>query len=51
MLPVIIEDLILKALDKKTHPERKQFYIQSLVTIKAAIDKALSQVEADTKKR
>jgi hypothetical protein len=41
MIPVLIEDYINKLLDKTTHFERRQFYFDSLMKIRDAIDSAL----------
>jgi hypothetical protein len=47
MLPVVIEDLIGKLLNKNSHPESRQFYETTLRLIKSNIDKALEQYEKD----
>lgn len=49
MIPVIIQDYISKLLDKKTHVEGRQFYYATLLTVKAAIEKAI--IEYETEKR
>jgi len=47
MLPVIIEDYIKKLNDKSTHIERRQFYYDSLMKIKNAVEKALKDYERE----
>ena len=47
MLPVIIEEYINKLSDKSTHTERRQFYHESLVKIKHAVDRALKEYETE----
>lgn len=47
MLPVIIEDYIKKLNDNSTHIERRQFYYDSLVKIKNAVEKALKDYERE----
>jgi len=47
MLPVIIEDYIRKLTDKNTHIETRQFYYTSLLNIKQAVEKALSEYERE----
>jgi hypothetical protein len=47
MIPVIIQDYISNVLDSKTHPEKRQFYYTTLVTIKTQIEKAIKQYEIE----
>lgn len=47
MIPVIIEDYTKKLLDKSTHPERRQFYFDTLKRIRDTIDNALSSYEKE----
>lgn len=47
MIPVIIQDYISKLSDKKTHPESRQFYYATLVTIKASLEKAIKNYETE----
>ena len=47
MLPVIIEDYINKLNDKSTHVERRQFYYDSLLKIKNAVDKSLKEYDRE----
>lgn len=51
MIPVLIEDYIQKLLEKKTHPERRQFYYDSLVRIRDAISVALIEYDRERKFR
>ena len=51
MIPVIIEDYIKKLLDKSTHPERRQFYFDTLKRVRDAINSALSTYEKERKFR
>jgi hypothetical protein len=51
MIPVLIEDYIKRLSDKTTHPERRQFYYDSLAKIRDAINIALSQYEKERKFR
>ena len=48
-LPVIIEDLIRKVLDKTSHPEQKQFYAASLSNIVKEAQKALDKFYSEKK--
>jgi len=45
MIPVIIEDYISKLLDKTTHIEKRQFYYDTLIKVKDAINKGLTSYE------
>jgi hypothetical protein len=47
MLPVNIQDYISKLLDKKTHPEGRQFYYATLMTIKTSIENAIDKYETE----
>lgn len=47
MIPVIIQDYISKVLDKKTHPERRQFYYDTLLRIRESINQAISRYEQE----
>jgi hypothetical protein len=51
MVPQIIEDYVGKVADKTVHPERRQFYVDTLRKIKIEVDKALLAFEKETKKR
>lgn len=51
MVPQMIEDYVGKIADKSIHPERRQFYVDTLRNIKTAVDKALVAYEKETKKR
>lgn len=51
MIPVIIEDYIKKLLDKATHPERRQFYFDTLKKIRDSINVALNAYEKERKFR
>lgn len=51
MIPVIIEDYIQKISDKKTHPEKRQFYFDVLKRIRGSIDIALTEYEKEYKNR
>jgi hypothetical protein len=47
MLPVMVEDLIKKATDSSTHPERRQHYVKTLKDIRDAADDAIKKYETD----
>lgn len=47
MIPVIIEDYIKKLLDGSTHPERRQFYFDTLKRVRDSINNALSTYEKE----
>jgi hypothetical protein len=49
MIPVIIEDYISKLLDKNTHPERRQFFYDTLVKIRDSINLAINRYETERK--
>jgi len=51
MIPVIIEDYVKKLLDKSTHPERRQFYFDTLKKIRDSINASLSEYEKERKFR
>lgn len=44
-LPIIVEDLILKVTNPKTHPEQRQHYAKTLQDIVAEAQKALKTYE------
>jgi hypothetical protein len=45
MIPVIVENLIEKVTDSKTHPETRQHYYKTLVDIREEADKAIKTYE------
>jgi len=47
MIPVIIQDYIDKILYKSTHPERRQFYYDTLLKIREAINQAVVKYEQE----
>lgn len=47
MIPVIIQDYIGKILDKSTHPERRQFYYDTLLRIRDSINQAITKYEQE----
>lgn len=47
MIPVIIQDYIEKILDKSTHPERRQFYYDTLLRIRESINTAIIKYEQE----
>jgi len=47
MIPVIIQDYIDKILDKSTHPERRQFYYDTLLKIRESINQAAIKYEQE----
>lgn len=47
MIPVIIQDYISKILDKSTHPERRQFYYDTLLKIRESINQAITRYEQE----
>lgn len=47
MIPVIIQDYIEKILDKSTHPERRQFYYDTLLRIRESINLAIAKYEQE----
>ena len=47
MIPVIIQDYIANILDKKKHPERRQFYYDTLLKIRESINQAITQYERE----
>jgi hypothetical protein len=49
MIPVIIEDYTKKLLEKTAHPERRQFYYDTLVKIRDEINNAISNYEKERK--
>jgi hypothetical protein len=49
MIPVIIQDYISKLLEKTTHPERRQFYYDTLVKIRDSVNQALTQYDQERK--
>jgi len=49
MIPVIIQDYIDKILDKSTHPERRQFYYDTLLRIRESINQAVTKYEQERK--
>lgn len=49
MIPVIIEDLIVKATDKNTHPEKRQHYVTTLIRIQKSIEVAIADYENERK--
>jgi hypothetical protein len=51
MIPVIIQDYINKLLEKTTHPERRQFYHNTLLKIRDSINQALTQYDQERKIR
>lgn len=48
-LPVIIEDIINKVIDKSTHRERRQFYVATLETVVKESQKALDKFYSENK--
>jgi hypothetical protein len=51
MIPVIIQDYIDKLLNKSTHVEKRQFYYDTLLKIRDAINVAVLQYEKERKFR
>lgn len=51
MIPQIIEDYVAKVTDRSTHPERRQFYADTLRAIVKAATKALTTFEKETMKK
>jgi hypothetical protein len=47
MIPVIIEDYIKKLSEKSTHPDRRQFYFDTLKRIRDAINISLNEYEKE----
>jgi len=47
MIPIVIEDLVSKVLDKKVHFDKRQFYYATLLNIKNVIDKAIEDYEKE----
>lgn len=51
MLPVIIQDLILKVTDKNLHPEKRQHFADTLRKIVKEGEKALDKFDYDWKNK
>jgi hypothetical protein len=51
MIPVIIQDYLSKLTDRSTHPERRQFYYDSLLKIRDSINQAVIIYEKERKQR
>lgn len=51
VLPVIVEDLIKKVVDVKSHPETRQHYAKTLEDIVSESQKALKTYELHRKNR
>jgi hypothetical protein len=47
MIPVVIEDLIQKLTNKKERVESRQFYYDTLVKIRDAVEKAIRSYEKE----
>jgi hypothetical protein len=47
MIPVLIEEYIKKLLDKSTHSDRRQFYYDTLIKIRDAINNSISIYEKE----
>ncbi len=49
MIPVIIEDYISKLINKNIHIEKRQFYYDTLIKVRDAINKGLINYESERK--
>lgn len=51
MVPQIIDDYVSKVTDRSTHPERRQFYADTLREIVKAATKALTTFDKESTKK
>jgi hypothetical protein len=51
MLPAIIEDIISKIADKKTHIEKRQFYYATLLKIRDEANTAILKYEKEKNRK
>jgi hypothetical protein len=51
MIPILIQDYISKLTDKNTYTERRQFYYDTLLKIREAINVAIVKYEEERKFR